>query len=244
MFYKYLIKKIIKESLRDIVNENLTANESTLENTQENKYAVLEGLPEIIELENPANNPLAKIVSNDLFALINTAYSEVGGHMNVKSPGSLYKFDYWIFNNPTKNKDNKIKAAVFASKTRNGSTKVSVFATDSSAEAKTFMIKIMPDVLNKQNWWAEIPEKVAGFLHGRGVNMVDSEETARLLLGGRVFTDFQWHGQHPTKPRTPGEGYYSRSFAGKNDLRAIMGNVTEEKRQQIIDFIKSKLSSH
>lgn len=240
MNYKSLIKKIVKQSLLEIKSEDTSTEEPAPEEpaleqmAQEKKYAELD----IIEI-NP-DDPLAEIVKEDLFALVNTAYSEVGGHMNVGSPNSLYNFDHWIFNNPTKDKDNKIKAAVFASKTRNGSTKVSVFATDSSPEAKTIMIKMMPDVLKKENWWAEIPEKVAGFLHGRGVNMVESEETARLLLGGRVWTNFEWHGQHPTKSRTPGQGYYSRSFGGKDDLRAIMGNVTETQTQKIRDYVSSK----
>lgn len=244
MNYKSLIKKIVKQSLLEIKSGDTPTEEPAPEKpaleqiAQENKYAKLETLPDIIEI-NP-DDPLAEIVKEDLFALVNTAYSEVGGHMNVESPNSLYKFNHWIFNNPTINKDNKIKAAVFASETRNGSTKVSVFATDSSPEAKTIMIKIMPDVLKKENWWAEIPETVAGFLHGRGVNMVDSEETARLLLGGRVWTNFVWHGKHPTKSRTPGEGYYTRSFGGKDDLRAIMGNVTEKQTQKIKDYVSSK----
>lgn len=195
-----------------------------------------EGKPEMIEIS--PDSELAEEVRTELFELVNSAYGDVGGHMNVSSPGALDNYDYWFFNNPTLDKEGKIRSAAFASTTRNGSVKVSVFASDGSPAGKGFLMKAIKDILSRPNWWAELPDQAAAFFISRGVPVVSSQEAVLMLLGRRVFnSNFEWHGHHPTKKNFPGEGWYSKDYAGSQSVRTILGNVSAEHVQKIKDFV-------
>lgn len=178
------------------------------------------GDPELYELED------------QLIELIGEAYSQVGGHGNFHS---INQFDN-IFVADTDG-DNKINIALLAAKTRNGSTKLSIFATDGSAGAKSMLMSSVKDILSRENFWAEIPYQFASFLYSRGVNMLTSEEQVRMLLGGRIWKSFEWIGE---KEGSNGNGYYTRNFFGKDDIRAIMGNIPEQTFTKIKDFITTK----
>lgn len=195
-----------------------------------------EGNPEMVEIS--PNSELADEVRDQLFQLVNTAYNEVGGHMNVRSPWDLDQYDYWFFNNPAKDSEGKIRSASFASTTRNGSVKVSVFASDGSPAGKGFLMKAIKDILSRPNWWAELPDQAAAFFISRGVPVVSSQEAVLMLLGRRVFnSNFEWHGHHPTKKNFPGEGWYSKDYAGTQSVRTILGNVSGDHVQKIKDFV-------
>jgi hypothetical protein len=207
-----------------------------LEGQIQGQANLFQGYPEMVEIS--PSSELADEVRAELFALINSAYGEVGGHMNVSSPGALDNYEYWFFNNPSMDKDGKIRSAAFASTTRNGSVKVSVFASDGSPAGKGFMMKFIKDILSRKNWWAELPDQAAAFFISRGVPVVSDQEAVLMLLGRRVFnSNFDWHGHHPTKKNFPGEGWYSKDYAGNQSVRTILGSVGSDHIQKIKDFV-------
>jgi hypothetical protein len=166
---------------------------------------------ELIELTN--YSPELKQIEKDIVELVNKAYDHVGGHGNFKN---IYKFDT-IFIADTDN-DNKPNVALLGSKTKNGTIKLSVFATDSSPNAKKMLLSSAKEILNKLNVWAELPYEFAKFLKSRGLPILENEEKVKLLLGKRVNESFVWLGN----------GFYSKSYFGTTDKRAIIGNIDEE----------------
>jgi hypothetical protein len=200
-------------------------------------YDDLESNPDVIER---SVGSLDGGERRDVFDLIQTAYAHVGGHGNVRSEGDLYEFDRVIMADT--DGDGRPNVAILAGTMRNGTVKVSVFATDGSAEAKGVLLAQAKSVLMKRDWWAELPKEFASFLATRGVPMIDDQITAMLLLGRRVNpSSFTWLGEIP---RHTGRGYYSRSYFGSEpQTRAIMGNVTPEMIDKIKNFVAREAMS-
>lgn len=169
---------------------------------------------------NLPTNKLIKLSSSDLpeleesiTSLIHKAYEHVGGHGGFKSLS-----DYNIIYVADTDGDNKPNLALLGLQTRNGTNKFSVFATDSSQGAKGMLLSSVKEILSMPNHWAELPHQFAKFLQSRGANIINSEDEVRLLLGRRIGSEFKWHGN----------GYYSRSYYGTEDKRAIFGNIGED----------------
>ena len=137
-----------------------------------------------------AGSPESEELADDVFSLINTAYSEVGGHARIKSPKDLmYEYQKWVVADT--DNDGKANAAICATRTRNGSYKVGIFATDSSTEAKAKVMSLAKEFLQKDGWWAEIPYQYAARLKSQGVHMVEDQAEVLMLLGARAMNGFE-----------------------------------------------------
>ena len=170
-----------------------------------------------------------------VYELIQQAYGHVGMHGNIPDMHSLYKYDYVVITDT--DGDDRPNVAVLGETMRNGSTKLSVFATDSSPEAKGSLFDILKLTLLRKDTWAEIPRQFASFLHSRGVPMIEDQTTVMLLLGKRIFKGgFDWHGNHG---KDSGTGYYTRNFFGTDDTRAVMGTISPELVEKIKRFVEN-----
>ena len=171
-----------------------------------------------------------------VYELIQQAYGHVGMHGNIPDMHSLAKYDYVVLTDT--DDDDKPNVAVLGETMRNGSTKLSVFATDGSSGAKASLFDILKLTLQRQDTWAEIPRQFASFLHSRGVPMIEDQTTVMLLLGKRIFKGgFDWHGNHR---KDNGTGYYTRNYFGTDDTRAVMGTISPE----LVDKIKRFVENH
>ena len=193
---------------------------------------------EVVETSLRSGNIPEEVVSS-IFELISKAYAHVGGHGSVRSEDELYKYDLCLMADT--DDDDKPNVVLLGERVRNGSTKLSVFGTDSSSGAKSKMMEMVKDVLTREEVWAEIPRQFAGFLYSRGVPMLEDENKVMMLLGRRIDpSSFKWLGDMGSEGK--GAGYYQRNFFGKEDIRAIMGNVPDSLFQKIIDFTKKQFS--
>ncbi len=189
-----------------------------------------------LDMSNSQDKEVAEQISNDVFKLIGQAYSGVGGHGNVHGPYDLLEYDHWYVGDT--DNDGKPNLALLASRTRNGSVKVSVFATDGSNGAKALLLKAAKEILMQPNWWAELPYELAMHLNSKGVPMVEDQVQVAMLLGKRIFNGkFDWLGDNIKGKEMKGKGYYERDFYGKSDIRAILGNVPHETFQKIQDYL-------
>lgn len=163
---------------------------------------------------NPRKHPE---IAPEIFDLIQTAYSEIGGFLKIKSPNDILnnsEWTYWegidIHNDPD------FDIVFFGQKTQYG-LKFSGVGHDGSSNAKRSYLQSNATLLKKPGFYIEVSGKLADILIGKfGVPVVTDQEQVEKVLGKEV----EWIGE---KPGSPAEGWYTRSIAGHPHSKILVG---------------------
>jgi len=149
---------------------------------------------------------------DDIFGLIQTAYSYIGGHSNYKSPdditGAEASSDYEVINLD----NDPAPEAVNVSKDKPAGTKFVATGHDGSSKAKREVIIHKIESLKKPGFYVEVSGKIKDILIKAGVPVVTDEDTIERALDGKDITIIP-----------NGGGAYTRKIAGTEHEKILLG---------------------
>jgi hypothetical protein len=147
---------------------------------------------------------------DDIFGLIEKAYSYVGGHSNYSSAddvtGSEGSSDYEVIN---LDDDDEIDAVNISKKTPPG-TKFVATGHDGSSPAKRKVITHKIEKLTSPGFYIEVSGRIKDILVDAGVPQVTDQETIEKVLKGKEIT------MNP-------DGSYQRSIGGQTHSKVLLG---------------------
>ena len=171
----------------------------------------------LLENEIPKNKwtPLSKQDTeehkDEIFDLIQTAYSYLGGHSNYKSSddvtGTEGENEYEVIDLDS---DDEIDAVNVSKPKDSSGVKFVATGHDGSSEAKRAVISHKIDRLTKPGFYVEVSGKIKDILVNAGVPIVTDEETIRKVLKGKEIT-------------MNDDGTYQRKIGGTEHTKTLMG---------------------
>ena len=152
-----------------------------------------------------------KEFSEEIFDLISTAYSPIGGNPNYTSPsnvaGSEGDADYMVIdldNDPEFD-------AVKVTKKKGQNIKSVASGHDGSKPAKSAIVNITAIMLKQPGNYIEVSGKLKDILLAKGVPLVTDKETIERVMKGKTI-------------EMNNDGTYSRYINGKKYTKTLMGN--------------------
>ena len=149
--------------------------------------------------------------AENIFDLIKTAYSSIGGHSNYKSSddvvGAEGGADYEVINLD----DDPDIEAVSVTKKKSAGEKFVATGHDGSKIAKSAVVNHKADELKKPGHFIEVSGRIKDILLGKGVPMVTDEVTIERALKGKDI-------------KMNKDGSYRRKIAGKWHEKILLGN--------------------
>lgn len=143
-----------------------------------------------------------------IYDLIATAYTPIGGHSNVKDkedlPGEGDFFDVIDVDG-----DDEIDAATVA-KHKSAGKKFVAIGHDGSSAGKSAAVNHQVDKLKGSGYFVEVSGKVRDIFIGKGLEPVTDEEVVRKALKGK---DIKWNG----------DGSYDRKIGGAIHTKMMFG---------------------
>ena len=184
-----LTKYFGSQYFKDAINEDLPKGKWVgLDNTEQGEYA------------------------DNIFDLIKTAYSSIGGHSNYNSPsdviGSEGDSDYEVINLDDNPSDIE---AVSVSKKKAAGDKFVATGHDGSKIAKSAVVNHKADELKKSGHFIEVSGRIKDILLGKGVPMVTDRETIEKAMKGKEI-------------ELNDDGSYQRKIAGKMHTKVLLGS--------------------
>ena len=147
---------------------------------------------------------------DDIFGLIQTAYSYIGGHSNYKSAnditGAEGDADYEVIDLD----DDPHIDAVNVSKKSVGGTKFVATGHDNSSTAKRQVITHKIEKLKQPGFYIEVSGKIKDILVNAGVPIVTDEDTIRKVLKGKEI-------------EMNDDGSYNRNIGGSMHTKVLLG---------------------
>jgi hypothetical protein len=145
-----------------------------------------------------------------IYSLIHTAYSEVGGHPNYINADSVSKeaadTDFEVIDLD----DDLDVDGISASKKTQSGTKFVATGHDGSKAAKSAVINHKAEMLKHPGYYVEVSGKIQDIFLAKGVPPVNDEAIVRKVLKGK---DIEWHG----------DGTYTRNIAGELHKKMLIG---------------------
>lgn len=149
--------------------------------------------------------------SQEIFDLINNAYSDIGGNPNYQSPsnvaGSEGDANYLVIDLD----DDPEFDAVIVDKSKSSGTKAAAMGHDGSKPAKSTSVNFVAIMLKRPGHYIEVSGKLKDILIAKGVPVVTDEETIRIALKGK---DIEMND----------DGTYNRNLGGEMHTKTMMGN--------------------
>ena len=149
--------------------------------------------------------------ADEIFNLINTAYSDIGGNPNYKSSSDVIGDEadatYMVIDLD----DDPDFDAVKVSKSKAAGNKSVAMGHDGSKPAKSAAVNITAIMLKEPGHFIEVSGKLKDILISKGVPVITDEETIRKALKGKEIT-------------MNDDGTYSRAIDGKIFTKTLMGN--------------------
>jgi hypothetical protein len=148
--------------------------------------------------------------AEDIFDLINTAYSPIGGNLNYKSAadvlGAEIDADYEVINID----DDPDPEALIAYKDKEAGKKLTAMGHDGSKEAKSLSLNRLADMLKKPGYYLEVSGKLQDILLAKGAPVVKDQELVQKVLKGKKleFND---------------DGTYQRYIGGEKYTKTLLG---------------------
>jgi hypothetical protein len=162
-------------------------------------------------------------ITDELFALITTAYSTIGGNYTYKSPEDIpgSKADVW---SAVDIDDDPEPDALRVGQTKPGlGVKLSASGHDGTPAGKNAYIANTAELLQTSGHYAEMSKGIAHIMITRhSVPFVKDPEKAQRVLGSEK--PITWLGAHPDGRYPEYDGWYTRTIEGKpNVLKIILG---------------------
>lgn len=192
------------------------------------------------------------VLAQQLFQLIDDAYSSIGGHVEFRSPQDIV--------NAFKNQDiSVIKAididedpdpdALNVYKNKAGGLKtVASAAKTKSDQAKSALTTGKKAELNLPGYYGEVSDKIAKVLLDIGVPVVEDEATVRKVLQ----KDIIWYGENPQLSSLPErvqqtfgkyKGWYGRQLRdGKTHVKIMVGKpIVPQQKQDLATPVNKEI---
>lgn len=169
------------------------------------------------ELFNPKRNKPVEFdpkkypeLAGELFNLIATAYSEIGGHAKITKPSDIFADPDWNFwEGVDIHGDDDFDIVMFGQKTRYG-IKFSGVGHDGTKDAKRKYLEDRGRDLNKLGYYIEVSGKLADILINKyNCPIVDNQQEVEKVLNKKV----DWKGN----------GRYERSIGGHPHEKIMLG---------------------
>jgi hypothetical protein len=149
--------------------------------------------------------------SKEIFNLISTAYSPIGGNPNYTSPsniaGSEGDADYMVIDLD----DDDDFDAVKVSKKKGANIKSVATGHDDSKPAKSAVVGITSIMLKQKGNYIESSGKLKDILIAKGVPIITDKETIERIMKGKNI-------------EMNDDGTYRRYINGKEYTKTLMGN--------------------
>ena len=143
--------------------------------------------------------------ADDLYSLIQNAYSKKGGNLEIKSPADLKNSDitYWILKDVDTEPDADLTLG--GKETKHG-VKITIMGQDGSPTAKKDAVEKMISLMKTRGFYAEMDKDLAQKL---GLAPIRNEKEVRNVLN----KDIEWHN----------DGSYARMLAGEPHTKVLVG---------------------
>jgi hypothetical protein len=161
-------------------------------------------------------------LTDEIFKLIDAAYSKIGGHFDFQSAKDLpADHDIWT---ATDLDDDPAPDVVRFGKKKPHGVKLTGSGHDGSRKAKDTYLQKTADMLYEPGHYAEMSKAIAHIMITRyGVPYVSDPEIAQKVLG--PSKPIEWLGEHPDGKYPEYNGWYRRSIAGhEGELKIMLGN--------------------
>jgi hypothetical protein len=148
--------------------------------------------------------------SGDIFDLINTAYTSIGGNLNYNNAsdvtGAQGDADYEVIDID----DDPEIDAVVVSKKKTAGNKIAAMGHDNSSIAKSKIINKQADLLKTPGNFIEVSGKIKDILLAKGVPVITDKATIEKVMKGKAL-DIQ------------DDGSYTRYIGGKETMKILLG---------------------
>ena len=161
-----------------------------------------------------------KDIQDQIFDLIQTSYSSIGGHLKIKSPSDVLSpsLNYWKVADV--DEDPELDVVTFGKNTSHG-TKHTGMGHDGDRSNIKNLLRHKTAALKTTGNYVEVSGKAFdSFVGFGGVPTVDDEEIVRDILSGK---NIEWHGAHPTDSTKSGDGWYTRDIGGSPHTKIMAG---------------------
>lgn len=182
-------------------------------------WNLVEGSEDYIKRKNQwvtLSNDMKYELDDEIFGLIDTAYSAIGGHLKFPTVDSVHNIQ--VAQMIDIDDDPYADIIIFGKNTMYG-VKSSGVGHDGTKKSKKFylnnIIQRMSDANNPQ--YVEVSHKIADILLSSGVHVIDSEGDIRKILKGK---EIDFIGSIKGKM---GNGWYSRKIGGKKQTKILVG---------------------
>ena len=149
---------------------------------------------------------------DEIFNLIQNAYSYIGGHSNYKSAndvtGAERDAEYEVID---LDRDDEIDA-VSISKKHPAGIKFAATGHDGSKPAKSAVINHKADLLKKSGYYVEVSGKIKDILISKGAPIVTDPEVIQKVLVGKEIKNIN------------SDGSYVRAIAGRDHEKIMLGH--------------------
>lgn len=146
----------------------------------------------------------------EILALVQNAYKEIGGHPNFKSTTDVTSGEGGDSYEIIDLDDDPDIDAVSATKIKPAGNKFVATGHDGSKAAKSAVVNHKAELLKKPGWYIEVSGKIKDILLAKGVKPVTDEATVRKALDGKEIT---WNG----------DGTYNRKIGGEIHTKMMLG---------------------
>ena len=167
------------------------------------------------DLQNTENTDL----TYELYDLIATAYSSIGGHINFKSPGDIPgKEEHW---HAIDADGDETPDAVKFGKTKAAGYKISGGGHDGTLPGRDAYVAKTAEMLLSKGHYAEMSKGIAHLMiKYYQVPHVEDEAAVRKVLG----KELEWLGPHPEGHYPEYNGWYVRDIGGEKELKIMLGS--------------------
>ena len=160
----------------------------------------------------------------DLFDLIQNAYSSIGGHLKISSPDDILDPDTNFWRAADLDDDPELDVVYFGKITPIGIKHTGIGHDGRSSNIKNLLIRKSKELGEPGNYVEVSGTSFMSFVKKGNVPMIDDEATVRKILGTRRSAETIWHGNHPDG-KQEGTGWYTRKIAGKEMTKIMLGKV-------------------
>lgn len=149
--------------------------------------------------------------ADEIFNLINTAYSPIGGNPNYKSSSDVIGDEVGATYMVIDLDDDPDFDAVKITKNKSAGNKSVGMGHDGSKPARSAAVNITAIMLKEPGHYVEVSGKLKDILISKGVPVVTDKETIQKVMAGKDIT-------------MNDDGTYSRSIGGEMHTKTLMGN--------------------